>query len=79
MSTLPSTSTLFPLSSLPLSPEYHPSSLGRVHGHGALSVFVEQQLGVEWGNSCLKLSRLFFEALLKNKMVQGLFSGYKNK
>lgn len=80
MSTLPSTHTLFPSSSLPLSSEYHPSSLGKVDGHGALSVFVEQ-LGAEWGNSCIKLSRLFFEAkaLLKNKMVQELFSGYKNK
>lgn len=50
-------------------------------GHGALSVFVEQQLGVEWGNYSLKLSKLSFEAkaLLKNKMVQELFSTYENK
>lgn len=50
MSTLPSTQTLFPSSSLPLSSEYHTSSLGKADGHGALSVFVEQQLGAEGGN-----------------------------
>lgn len=81
MSTLPSTQTLFPSSSLPLSSEYHTSSLGKVDGHGALSVFVEQQLGAEGGNSCIKLPKLSFEAkaLLKNKAVQELFSGYENK
>lgn len=72
---------LFPSSSFPLSSEHHPSSLGKVDGHGALSVFVEQQLGVEWGNYSLKLSKLSFEAkaLLKNKMVQELLSTYENK
>lgn len=81
MSTPPPKQTLFPSSSLPLSSEYRPSSLGKRLGHGALSVFVGQQLGAEWGNSCIKLSKLFFEAkaLLKNKMVQELFSGYENK
>lgn len=81
MSTLPSTQTLFPSSSLPLSSEYHPSTLGKVDGHGALSVFVEQQLCAEWGDSCIKDSKICFEAkaLLKNKMVQELFSGYKKK
>lgn len=36
--------------SLPFGPEHHPSSVGKVDGHGALSVFVEQQLGAEQGN-----------------------------
>lgn len=79
MSTPLSTQTLFPSSCLPLYSKYHP---GKVYGHGALSAFVEQQLAAEWGNSCIKLSKLFFEAkalLKKQKMVQELFSGYENK
>ena len=67
--------------SLPLGSEHRSSSLGKVDGHGALSVFVEQQLGAERGNQCIKGSKLFSEAkaLLTNKMVQELFSGSETK
>lgn len=67
--------------SLPLSPEHHPSSVGKVDRHGALSVFVEQQVGAEQGSPWIKGSKLFSEAkaLIKNKMVKELLSGSETK